>query len=86
MAVRPVRLVCLLGGSGRSTGAEDASTNEVGFENSAGEVKEEGQEGESFHGLLAVAEAGASVGSVKAAVVPVVVLGFEDESRQPTKS
>ena len=78
MAVR------LLGGRGRFAHAEEASTKEVCFKSSAGDVEEEGQEGEGFHGLLAATETGTGVGAEKVAVVLVVVLSFEDERSQPT--
>ena len=70
-------------GSGTGAHAEETSTEEVGFQSSTGEVEEKCQEGEGFHGPLAATESVAGVGGVEAAVVPVVVLGFEDESRQP---
>jgi len=78
MAVR------LLGSGGTIARGEEASTTEVCFKNSAGEVEEEGQETEGFHGLLAATETGTGVGAEKVAVVLVVVLGFEDERSQPT--
>jgi len=70
---------------GSSTGAraEEANTEEVGFQESTLEAEEKGQEGEGFHGLLASAETGAGVRGEEVAGVLVVVLGFKDESRQP---
>jgi len=70
-------------GSGTGALAEDASTEEVGFQSGASEVEEKGQEGECFHGPLATAEPVAGGRGVEGAAVLVVVLGFEDESRQP---
>jgi hypothetical protein len=75
--------VGLLDNSSTATHAEDASTNEVGFQSGTGEVEEKGQESESFHGPLAAAVTGAGIGAVEVAVVLVVVLSFEDESSQP---
>jgi len=75
--------VRLISSAGTLAWAEDASAEEVGLQNNSGEIEDEGQEGEGFHGPLAAAVAGASVGSEEVAVVLVIVLGLEDESRQP---